>query len=441
MNDDKWTDQNFYSKFYHESKKMFETCCKIEKQIFFPDFQGDLKDLKPTDIRHTSEDCFLKKVQENIFLFQKNSDSKNNTEYTNFYNLFKKNICIKEDEFFFLEGVSQADIKEELLQFLYSMEGKIKLPTFSLSNFDAKSKKDFQKEYNTNEFVRILKSFNFSQPEDHQKFFSTFVLFLKRKFMDKNLPYRTKKVYRLKNKLKNEIKCDTQIPCEYVESLLSFIKNSIYSEVFSIFKEIYNKNPNFNITKYYKDVTALMLKPDLSLDFVNQSCSDDICFVEAKDYTIFLWEIIKNEKFSKYLEEKVTVQNRNEINLSVANKIKKDLIFQICRTVFYEESQLQEIRITLSEKYCDFKKELKYLCLIESEENKISYKTQWVKYLYNFSNKIEDDRYGLKLKLIIYIKINFIINSKSRISQDELTYLKEISEFYNKYGWQIILDD
>jgi len=440
MNDDKWIDQNFYSKFYHESKKMFETCCKIEKQIFFPDFQGDLKDLKPTDIRHTSEDvnCFLKKVQENIFLFQKNSDSK---EFTNFYKLFKKNMCIKEDEFFFLEGVSQADIKEELLQFLYSMEGKIKLPTFSLSNFDDKSKKDFQRDYNTNEFVRILKSFDFSQPEDYQKFFSTFVLFLKLKFKEKHLPYRTKKVYRLKNKLKNEIECDTQIPCEYVESLLINIKNSIYSEVFSIFKEIYNQNPNFNITKYYKDVTALMLKPDLSLDFVNQSCSDDICFVEAKDYNIFLWEIIKNEKFSNYLEEKVSVQNRNEINLSVANKIKKDLIFQICRTVFYEESQLQEIRSTLAEKYCDFKKEMKYLCLIESEEKNMSYKSQWVKYLYNFSKKIEDDRYGLKLKLIIYIKINFIINSKSRISQDELTYLKEISEFYNKYGWQIILDD
>ncbi len=251
--------EDFFENFYEFCKKVFDKCCEIEKQFFFPDFNGNIKDIKNEDIHHEDlkthkkldKTFFLKEIN-NTFSFDKIIDNEEKKEIKDIlgfelFELYKKieETLPKVSAFHnYTEGFKKTEYKETLnkitdemyiLQFTKTNEHNddyenqkkihetgIELPAFS---FTVDKRNTIETEcYDGIEFLRELK--NFKKTQEVNQFFKNYISNLynnynKRKADNKKeIEYRQK----LKTKLKKEIQnlpiseYEKIMCCEYIDN-------------------------------------------------------------------------------------------------------------------------------------------------------------------------------------------------------------------------------
>ena len=392
----------------------------MEKKLFYPDYDGELKDITENDITHKNldyssflkellkKDCFLlKQTQKDVGkygkLFISHIQSKKFwkiLKWMNHWNLYLKEINYKD----------RVDALEKwLYSFQYlSTEEKVNgkrtkkglyMPVFGLprceivdNNGNTKysivdSLKKAQKRYETYELLRILTTFErmVSETESHEHFFNSYINRLTNKFFE----YR-------KNELGSDIKRKTKI----TEYLLKILKD-IYKkeEDLDIIKKLLDEREYDKAHKQYEDdynertpekskcKTHNKFRVEQCFAFLQSSNEEEFSeILEAtKHYETWLGQdncdnqisiseepkSIEYERLSKVLNGdndfnelllkciKTKKRKNKNLNNGVLTEIKQTIVrYSLTWNTILDDKQLEEIKGRICKEYSDFEYEL-----------------------------------------------------------------------------------
>ena len=321
------TENNFYLFFYEGCKELFTECKNSEKDLFYPAYNGNLRNIKETDISHDglSYFSFLKEINTKDCFLLNNNTKKDNANYGKIFcsNLFKTKefwklySWMKNWQMFPESFKNKNDFLSKCLfsfQYLdtreYDKAGKktrkgLRMPVFSIPN----CWKEKQELYGTYEILRIITSFEKIPSDSYEHFYNTYALFLKKKFIsfkkneiDKNLILKNKVSKELLEILNKEEWIDKNIFSDFEKA----IKEREYAEAYDLYYENYKPNitSRETIKRIEDNFTILQASIDLSEKFIHHHQYEN--WNEKSNVNNSEQEAMLEEQMEKY---KCVIQN------------------------------------------------------------------------------------------------------------------------------------
>ena len=315
------TEESFYSFFYESCKELFIECKNTEKELFYPTYNGNLKDIKENDISHTglSYFSFLEKINEKSCFLLNNKTKEDNAKYgkvfcsklSNTKEFWKLYIWMKNWQMFPESCKNKNDFLSKCLfsfQYLetneYDKSGRktrkgLRMPVFSIPN----CWKEKQELYGIYEILRIITSFEKIPSDSYEHFYNTYALFLKKKFLafkkneiDKNLIFKDKVAKETLEILNKEEWNDRKIFSDFEKA----IKEREYAEAYDIY--LINCYPNLiseeTIKRIENKFTILQTSVDLSEEAIHHHQYEN--WNEKNNVVALEKEAMLEEQMEKY---------------------------------------------------------------------------------------------------------------------------------------------
>lgn len=491
---DELNEKNFFQFFYERCEELLSKCRETEKELFYPKFTGDLKDITESDITHenlTYTSFLTELLKKNSFLLAKRTQ-KGLGKYSE--NFFSHNRSKKYFKIIKLWKKDTYGLEKELygFQYMYTIKtnGKgLEMPVFGLPI------KKKQKLYQTYEILRVLSTKRKEKDiESYEKYFNSYMNRLANKFWEfsendlfediKEKKAVTKEmIMNLKKVYKNHEDCKSIIKNlkegEYAEARDKFEKDrNEYDTIKAKYNDALkkyeiNRNDKESLSRYLqirKQYENQKIWVGKNLAYFDDKFSrlqglmelTDIA-TEKKSYDD--WEMQKNRKESKFysvledvLEKNyintlilkyITVESKEQnrdLNQKILIKIKQDIVkYALSWNDILNECALEEIKKKICNDYSCYEPELIHMLV---KKYPVIYRKMQVELKPFFRPEIQPDntKIGFVRKKYKEIEDYFKKNKKfpNYISEykTELAYfvLKDsyISESHHKFDTDLI---
>lgn len=406
---DELNEEKFYQFFYERCGELFSRCKETEKELFYPKFNGDLKDITVSDISHENltYTSFLTEIlKKNTFLLDPRTRKDDRQPYGV---LFKSHIKSKK-LWIILKWMHMwnqlpketkiGELEKILYKFQY-METKEKtggkltkaglsMPVYGLPRYESiyrngknrcsikNSLKKAQKRYETYEILRVLISFERMMEDkvNDEHFFHSYINRLANKFFEYQKNELNKDIKNKKVVLKKLL--DVLNHCYFSTKKLDIIIKLLEDEMYEDARKQYEKDLNeLNMNEREKKridayFSNLQFSFPIQLEACEKSNEENIykervfqaedseeIIVNKTQYDNLL-NVLKNNYYNVLIEKyvKYVSKNHNSLNEDILTKIKQASIKYFLQLDIIDNNPLDSIKNKLCDDFANYEPEL-----------------------------------------------------------------------------------